>query len=65
MTDERYNKILSWMRHLHVDTALKWCDSSACACLGCANNSGGLNKRGVTKEEWQEWWGKAITQTKT
>lgn len=31
----------------------RWCDSGACACVGCANNSGGLRQRGYTKEDWK------------
>lgn len=35
----------SWRSH--------WCEATiACACLGCANNSGGLTKAGFSKSDW-------------
>lgn len=32
-----------------------WCESGACACLGCANRSGKLERLGFTKEQWTAW----------
>ena len=60
MTKDRFNQITSYMRHLPLEQALRWCESDACACMGCANNSGGLSKRGVTKAEWREWWSNQV-----
>ena len=31
----------------------RWCDSGACACLGCVNNK--LWRAGVTRYEWESW----------
>lgn len=35
----------------------RWCEGikTGCACLGCANVSGGLVRQGFTKKEWEEW----------
>jgi hypothetical protein len=33
----------------------RWCDSQTCACMGCANISGGLCAKGYTKEDWEQW----------
>lgn len=60
MTDERFRQITSYMRHMPLEHALRWCDSGACACLGCANGSGGLAKRGVTYDEWCDWWARSV-----
>lgn len=31
-----------------------WCEAQMCACMGCANRSGGLTAAGFTKEEWEQ-----------
>lgn len=33
----------------------RWCLSGACACTGCANISGGLEAKGYTREDHQQW----------
>jgi hypothetical protein len=33
----------------------RWCKSQACACLGCANISGGLARKGYTEIDHQKW----------
>jgi len=33
----------------------RWCESNACACLGCANRSGGLTRDGFSKADWSKW----------
>lgn len=34
----------------------KWCTTTgACACLGCANISGGLTSKGYTHSDWMNW----------
>lgn len=33
----------------------RWCNSQTCACMGCANISGGLREKGFTKEDWLRW----------
>jgi hypothetical protein len=65
MTDDRFHRIGSYMRHLPLDHALRWCESELCACAGAANCSGGLRKRGVSKDEWQEWWKRTLADILT
>lgn len=38
-----------------MKVARRWCHPGelGCACLGCANRSGGLAKLGVTEEQWR------------
>ncbi|MBI6882387.1 hypothetical protein [Pseudomonas putida] len=33
----------------------RWCQSGPCACMGGANCSGGMSRKGFTHEQWQEW----------
>jgi hypothetical protein len=33
----------------------RWCNSQTCACMGCANISGGLREKGFAKEDWLQW----------
>ena len=33
----------------------RWCNSHMCACLGCANKSGGLTAKGYTYQDWMNW----------
>lgn len=42
------------LRTMLFHHAARWCEPGpqGCACLGCANVSGGLMKAGVTKEQW-------------
>mgnify|MGYP007031183970 CR=1 FL=1 len=41
---------------MHASWAFHWCNPGAlgCACLGCANHSGGLADKGVSEAEWRE-----------
>lgn len=41
------------LRMMSPDIRRMWCDSPACACMGCANGTGGLKKFGVTRERWR------------
>jgi hypothetical protein len=43
------------MNSMPPDWRKKWCSSNACACMGCANVSGGLTSKGYKKEDWEEW----------
>lgn len=56
LSDPRYDQIGRYVERLPVDVALNWCEAKACACVGCVNRIGGLETRGVTKLEWQQWW---------
>jgi hypothetical protein len=56
MDYKRFIQIEHWMEKLPVAHALHWCNGGPCACMGYANGSGGLAAKGVTKEEWSEWW---------
>lgn len=38
----------------------KWCSGGMCACMGCANGSGGLAALGVTEDEWKAWRSRQI-----
>jgi hypothetical protein len=33
----------------------RWCDWGPCACMGCANASGGMAAKGFNKTDWQRW----------
>lgn len=56
MTRAEYFKLNMILRNLPVEHAQHWCESEACACMGCANRSGKLLIHGFTKEDWKEWW---------
>jgi len=69
MTDDRFYEIRDFMDEsssvrspMSVMSALRWCESEACCCMGCANGSGKITDIGVTKSEWQEWWHRAIDE---
>ncbi len=49
------NELNKIMESMPIDWRYYWCDSIFCACSGCANSSGGLNKNGVKKEDWTKW----------
>ena len=55
MDEERFIKLNHLMNDMPLRHALYWC-TSECACMGCANVSGGLSKAGFSKEDWKEWW---------
>jgi len=52
MTKEEVNKI---MQSLPLEWRYRWCEAGPCCCLGCANVSGNVKAKGVTKAEWEEW----------
>lgn len=54
---ERWFQIHHLMKHMPLRSALHWCEpgASGCGCLGCANNSGGLARAGITREEWKAY----------
>jgi len=33
----------------------RWCNNHMCACMGCANKSGGLTAKGYTYQDWRDW----------
>lgn len=43
------------MTAMPQDWRERWCGSGACACMGCANRSGGVDKYGYTQEDVSEW----------
>lgn len=57
MTPERMQELRHLMDKMPVSWAKRWCkpDWLGCCCLGCANQSGGLQKAGFTEQEWLEW----------
>lgn len=59
---DRWWLIHNYMSHMPLKHAMYWCESELCACLGCANRSGGLHKAGITKEEWREYMAEQLAQ---
>jgi hypothetical protein len=61
---ERWWIIHNLMRHMQLSHATRWCEPGAggCGCLGCANNSGGLARVGITREEWREYMAEQLAQ---
>lgn len=47
--------INSAMQLMPPEWRTRWCTNQACACVGCANKSGGLTSKGFTKEDHQKW----------
>lgn len=60
LDQETYDRIDRILEGMSVDHATRWCESSMCACLGCANRSCGLAKRNISKRQWQMYWHKKI-----
>lgn len=56
LSQNRFYELNGLIGHMSALSAMRWCEWDACGCLGCANRSGGLSAKGVTKEEWQAWW---------
>lgn len=52
MTKTELNEV---MLSMPISWRGRWCSNEVCGCRGGANCSGGLMRKGVTKEEWQEW----------
>lgn len=51
-----HTKIDAVMAAMPVEHRYRWCDSEACACLGCCNRGPeGLIASGFTKGDWK-WW---------
>lgn len=43
------------MNFMPLEWKSRWCNSHMCACMGCANKSGGLTAKGYTYEDWRDW----------
>lgn len=43
------------MNDMPEDWRSRWCGSEVCACMGCANVSGGIALKGYSKADWQLW----------
>lgn len=50
-----FKAIEAEMRKLPYGWRMRWCEAQACACMGCANRSGGLQRLGFIKEQWTAW----------
>lgn len=50
-----FQAIETAMRKLPYSWRMRWCEARACACMGCANRSGRLQRLGFTKEQWTAW----------
>lgn len=60
----QYKKLHATLRNLLLHKLMtpmpaahrnRWCNSSACACMGAANCCGGLTEHGFTEKEWSAW----------
>ena len=69
MTEARLKEITKAMQNSPLSWAMYYCESDACACLGCVNTAIRIGAGKcfhpeltpptidlITKEEWQEWW---------
>jgi hypothetical protein len=48
----------SVMEGMPTDWRNRWCtapENGGCGCMGCANYSGGLNRKGFTRADWEKW----------
>ena len=55
MDEARKQRLKGLLDVMPAEWAARWCEGGGiCACLGCANNSGGLRKEGFSKAEWEE-----------
>ena len=54
---DRERRVDYLMAEMQESWRNNWCDPGVmgCACLGCANNSGGLIEKGYTREDWEAW----------
>jgi len=50
-----FKTIETAMQKLPYRWRMRWCESQACACMGCANRSGKLEQLGFTKQQWTAW----------
>ncbi|MBB4861465.1 hypothetical protein HNP46_000276 [Pseudomonas nitritireducens] len=55
MTPERFAALDTEMQAMHETWRSRWCGGGMCACMGCANRSGGLLGKGFTEAEWKEY----------
>jgi hypothetical protein len=57
MDQDRKKQLDKLMKEMPLEWRYYWCDpKSICACMGCANRSGGIHwKHKYTREEWEEW----------
>jgi hypothetical protein len=55
ISEERREALARAMAEMPEHWRGYWCNSKACACLGCANRVGGLVVKGFTQAEWQDW----------
>jgi len=53
------NNFLNNLNRNNYQWAERWCfkegNTGACACMGCADVSGGAREAGITQEQWQYW----------
>lgn len=49
------DKLNELMQNMPEPWRKRWCNSQTCACMGCANISGGLRAAGFTKEDYLKW----------
>ena len=49
------SKIDVAMKSISEEHRYKWCEGGPCACMGCANVSGGLVDKGFSKKDWERW----------
>ena len=49
------DKLSELMQNMPEQWRKRWCNSQTCACMGCANISGGLMAAGFTKEDYFKW----------
>jgi hypothetical protein len=54
---DRKKQLDKLMKEMPLEWRYYWCNpKSICACMGCANRSGGIHwKHKYTREEWEEW----------
>lgn len=54
-TVDRSALLNNLMASMNPEWRKRWCSSQACACMGCANVSGGLAQNGFTQEDHSNW----------
>lgn len=55
--ESQVDYVLSFVPQWHLR---KWCAGGMCACMGCANGSGGLAALGITEDEWKAYRSRQI-----
>ena len=63
----REQEIDSLIRDMPPAWRARWCEPGefGCACMGCANVSGGLMKAGFTKDEWKASFARLAAHTQS